>query len=221
MKDKKNIKQVLLVLPLLLLGFLGQTAQADDSWKSRNKSYSKHSNNHRHNSYRHNSHRNHQWNRPTQYHYSHDPYSRVEVGLPRGHISLSFGGGNYYHSSGNFYRRGAKQYVVVTPPQGIIVSSIPAGYRRVVVDRVPYYNYNGVYYRQATGGYEVVEAPNSYIGNTTRAVGPDNAVTVSIPRNSGGFTSVVLKSSGDGFIGPRGEYYSTFPRVEQLKLVYQ
>ena len=44
--------------------------------------------------------------------------------------------------------------------------------------------------------------------------------TVNIPNAVGGHTPVKLKKSGDGFIGPQGEYYSEFPSVEQLKLMY-
>ena len=44
--------------------------------------------------------------------------------------------------------------------------------------------------------------------------------TVNIPNTRGGYTPVALKRSGSGFIGPQGEYYTEFPKVEQLKVMY-
>jgi hypothetical protein len=49
---------------------------------------------------------------------------------------------------------------------------------------------------------------------------PDNEITLNVPNNSGGYTAVVLKRSGDGYTGPQGEYYPTFPKVSQLSLMY-
>jgi hypothetical protein len=51
---------------------------------------------------------------------------------------------------------------------------------------------------------------------------PDNgdAITVNIPNNKGGYTAVVLKRSGNGFVGPQGEFYSEFPKVSQLQTMY-
>ena len=45
-------------------------------------------------------------------------------------------------------------------------------------------------------------------------------VTINIPNTRGGYTAVALKRSGNGFIGPQGEYYSDNPTVEQLKTLY-
>jgi hypothetical protein len=47
-----------------------------------------------------------------------------------------------------------------------------------------------------------------------------NEFTVNIPNDHGGYTAVVIKRSGNGFVGPQGEYYPEFPKVFQLKLMY-
>ena len=49
---------------------------------------------------------------------------------------------------------------------------------------------------------------------------PTDEFTVNIPNTHGGYNAVVIKRSGDGFIGPQGEYYPEFPRVFQLQMKY-
>ena len=48
----------------------------------------------------------------------------------------------------------------------------------------------------------------------------DDAFTINIPSAKGGYVPVTLKKSGSGFIGPQGEYYPEFPKVELLKAMY-
>ena len=58
----------------------------------------------------------------------------------------------------------------------------------------------------------VSQAPTTtYAGDT---------VTVNVPNTNGGYTSVVLKRSGNGYVGPQGEYYDQVPSVYQLKAMY-
>jgi hypothetical protein len=47
-----------------------------------------------------------------------------------------------------------------------------------------------------------------------------DAVTINVPNDSGGYTAVVLKRSGNGYVGPQGEYYTQVPSTEQLKVMY-
>lgn len=47
-----------------------------------------------------------------------------------------------------------------------------------------------------------------------------NTVTVWITNSNGSQTSVSLRKSGPGFIGPRGEYYPNMPTETQLRIVY-
>jgi len=43
---------------------------------------------------------------------------------------------------------------------------------------------------------------------------------VNVPNDRGGFTTVMIKKSGNGFVGPQGEFYAEFPKVSQLKAMY-
>ena len=45
-------------------------------------------------------------------------------------------------------------------------------------------------------------------------------IVVNIPNSHGGINAVVIKKSGDGYIGPKGEYYPEFPKVFQLQMKY-
>jgi hypothetical protein len=45
-------------------------------------------------------------------------------------------------------------------------------------------------------------------------------VTVWITNSNGSQTSVSLRKSGPGFVGPRGEWYPQIPANEQLRVVY-
>ena len=47
-----------------------------------------------------------------------------------------------------------------------------------------------------------------------------DTVTVNVPNNNGGYTAVVLKRSGNGYVGPQGEYYDQVPSTEQLQAMY-
>ncbi len=46
------------------------------------------------------------------------------------------------------------------------------------------------------------------------------AFTINIPHQRGGYFPVVIKKTANGFLGPQGEFYSEFPKVEQLKIMY-
>jgi hypothetical protein len=47
-----------------------------------------------------------------------------------------------------------------------------------------------------------------------------DTATVNVPTQSGGYTSVVLKRSGNGWVGPQGEYYDQIPSEDQLQAMY-
>ena len=48
----------------------------------------------------------------------------------------------------------------------------------------------------------------------------DGSFTVNIPNGQGGYVAVIIKKSGNGFVGPQGEYYPEFPKVSQLQVMY-
>jgi len=47
-----------------------------------------------------------------------------------------------------------------------------------------------------------------------------DTVTVNVPNSNGGYTAVVLKRSGNGYVGPQGEYYDQVPSTAQLQAMY-
>jgi len=47
-----------------------------------------------------------------------------------------------------------------------------------------------------------------------------NIITVNVTNSNGFVTPVKLRKQGDGYVGPRGEYYDNLPTSEQLKPIY-
>ena len=48
----------------------------------------------------------------------------------------------------------------------------------------------------------------------------EDSFVVNVANDRGGYTAVTIRRSGNGFIGPQGEYYTQFPNVSQLKVMY-
>lgn len=155
--------------------------------------------------------------------------------LPRGYTTVAVGGVPYYYYDNLYYRPGPGGYVVVQPPVGAVVPTIPQNYPSVVVDGVTYYNINGATYVAAPNGYQVVPQPRTVVVNnaapapavapaqavpTSPVASPEGSFTVNVPNSQGGYTPVMLKKSGTGYVGPQGEFYTEFPRIEQLKAMY-
>lgn len=120
-------------------------------------------------------------------------------------------------------------------PEGTIVQALPWGSQIVVLNGITYYIYNGVYYVSTPRGYVVVPQPlaaTTVVPATVTIVqmpstatlpnseSTSNVFTINIPNTKGGYTAVILKKSGNGFVGPQGEFYPEFPSVEQLKIMY-
>ena len=83
--------------------------------------------------------------------------------------------------------------------------------------------YNGYGYQPVTPPITVVQQPVSVIGQPivvdTPGEAPD-AFVINIPNDKGSFTAVTLRKSGNGYIGPQGEFYKEFPKVSELKVIY-
>lgn len=111
-------------------------------------------------------------------------------GVPRGSISITFGGNPYYYHGGNFYRPYGTYFQMILPPVGIRIGMLPVGYVPIYVGPEEYYFYNGVYYRRFDDrNYEVVNAPMG-------------AQVASLPR---GAKSVTV--NGEKFYELNGTYY--------------
>ena len=144
-------------------------------------------------------------------------------GDDRGH----YGGYRHYYHDGGWYRPGWFGFGIAVSALtiGALIMSLPPRHTTVIVGGVPYYYDNQYYYRQLSdGSYVVVEPPvvvqaaSPVMVQTVPAVA--EASTVNIPNSRGGFTSVTLRRSGNGYVGPQGEYYAQYPTVQQLQLMY-
>jgi len=158
------------------------------------------------------------WGHHGEHHYyryhDHPHYGfHVSAFYPDEYYPVWVGGTRYYYDDGLYYNYVGGDYVVVSPPSGAVVSSIPSDFKPVSVNGTIYYMDNGIYYIHTPSGYQVVTQP-------VQSAPAANAFTVNIPNNGGGYTSVVLKRSGNGFVGPQGEFYSQFPNVSQLRSMY-
>jgi hypothetical protein len=154
--------------------------------------------------------------------------------LPDGYFTIWAGGVRYYYYDGLYYSYvGDGDYVLVNPPMGAYVSAIPSDFQPVIVNGVTYYVDNGVYYVLTHHGYKVVPAPVVYappvivqqpqqvvVAQPAAPVVEQDSFTVNVPNDNGGYVPVVIKKSGNGYAGPQGEIYPTFPSVAQLKVMY-
>jgi len=144
------------------------------------------------------------------YHYHDRPHFGFHVSAfyPDEYYPVWAGGARYYYDDGVYYNYAGGDYVVVNPPVGAVVGTIPSDFQSVVINGVTYYSDNGVYYVYTSHGYQVVSPPIAA------------SVTVNVPSNRGGYVAVTLRRSGNGFVGPQGEFYSQFPNVSQLQMMY-
>jgi len=149
--------------------------------------------------------------------------------LPAGYFTIWVGGSRYYYYDGLYYSYvGNGDYILVNPPVGAYVRVIPPDFRPVIINGRTYYEDNGVYYVLEHHGYRVVPQPVVYAPPVQVVVAQPAAVAmeardtfpVNVPNDRGGFTTVMIKKSGNGFVGPQGEFYAEFPKVSQLKAMY-
>lgn len=244
-----------------------------------------------------------QSDRHDNYKYHRPPYGHRLPRLSGKIYQLGVGGGVFFYSEGIYYRRAGREYIVVEPPLGAVVRTLPPYYQIVSVNGVGYYLVEGTYYINTAGGFQVVSAPvivapartqivsvpatenrtkvaegitlgtilgavtggiigyqrkgndaargaliggvlgataggviGAQVPNQTemsRAVSPEPAgllsfsdagaesYTVNVPHaNGSGYVPVLLRKSGEGFLGPQGEYYPEFPKITQLQLMY-
>ena len=136
----------------------------------------------------------------------------------------------YYYDGDCFYRPqyfGLCNTVVTPPPRGAIVTTLPYGYRTVIVDGVRYHYYNDIYYLNTSSGYVVVSPPEVKTGAAAAAPAATETketsggnVTVNVPNSDGSYTTVTLTKKEGGYVGPQGEFYPGNPTVDQLKVLY-
>jgi hypothetical protein len=142
----------------------------------------------------------------------------------RGYIGVNLGVWPGYYGR-PYYPYYADPYYAPYYP-GYAVASSP-NYQPVVVNGVTYYVNNGVYYIYTEYGYQAVAAPAGTsvqavqtVASTATNTSTDDSLTINIPNDKGGYTTVILKKSGKGYTGPQGEFYSDVPKVSQLEAMY-
>ncbi len=141
--------------------------------------------------------------------------------LPEGCFSVWVGWHRYFYYDGLYYSYIGGDYVLVNPPMGAYVGTIPSDFRPVIINGVTYYTSNGTYYILTRyHGYRVVAAPVVYAQPVPVAEYTQNIIPVNVPNNYGGYKTEIIKRSGNGFVGPQGEFYVEFPRISQLKIMY-
>jgi len=162
------------------------------------------------------------------------PQPRTVPSLPPGCALMTIGGAEYYFGGGQYYQPGVGGYLVVPTPAGATLTELPPGAQQVLIGDTLCYLVNGVTYRKTVYGYEVMPPPAMVVQQVVTSPPPavvvetppaspvaSNAVViVNIPNAKGAYIPVMLKRSGTNFIGPQGELYTEFPRIEQLKLQY-
>jgi len=109
------------------------------------------------------------------------------------------------------------------------IVSLPHFSTAIFVGGHRYYHNHGTYYKRSSCGYYAVPNPYENYYSTkiesTEYEGDlqnrsESSFVVNIPNSDSGYTEVLIKKSGDGYIGPQGEYYQNFPSVDQLKAMY-
>ena len=128
-------------------------------------------------------------------------------------------GERYYYRDGGWYKPGWFGFgiAVAALAIGALIDSLPPEHTTIIVQGTPYYYGDNHYYVQApNGGYVVVAPPMLPLP----PVQTQETVTINIPNSRGGYTPVVLRRAGYGFLGPQGEYYADSPTVDQLRALY-
>jgi hypothetical protein len=134
-------------------------------------------------------------------------------------------GGHFEHRHRDFDRRGSLFFDF-----GFPVSYYDYGYPYAYPYYYPApYNYpdysmapQGVYVNgnSYNAGPSSAPQPQIYqVPTTGSSTAPDD-ITINIPNDKGGYSAVSLKKSGTGYVGPQGEFYTEFPTVAQLRLLY-
>ena len=83
--------------------------------------------------------------------------------VPTRAVVVNYGGLRYHYYGGLYYRYYNGSYLVVNPPVGIIIESLPQGHTRVVVGTSVYYYYVGNFYVEDGTKYKIVEPPMNAI----------------------------------------------------------
>ncbi len=150
------------------------------------------------------------------------------------HEAVYYSGHRYNYYEGRFYSPSFFGFSFIAAPIGVVVTYLPYGYRTIYMGNAAYYEYDNVYYQACPTGYVVVQqavptyvTPNVVYVPAPAAVMPaqtaptdSETVTISVPRDVGGYLAVTLVRYPNGFVGPQGEFYQSLPTGEVLRARY-
>ncbi len=86
--------------------------------------------------------------------------------LPPGNRSIFWKKERYHFFNGVWYRPVGRQFLVVSPPVGLVVPVLPPFITTFWVRGLPYYYANEVYYTQGPVGYVIAEPPKGEVSRT-------------------------------------------------------
>ena len=156
----------------------------------------------------------------------------IAESMPPRYTTVVVGHDPYYYHEGNYFRPAPGGYVVVPAPvvQQQPVMVVPAPPSVVYATPAPVVQASQPVIFASPGPVVQASQPVIYAPSgpqqvptqqtTVQPSGNAPDVTVNIPNDKGAYTPVSMKRSGSGFVGPQGEFYPEFPRVENLKLMY-
>jgi len=120
----------------------------------------------------------------------------------------------YYCCDNVYYQRCPSGYVVVQPPVAVqpVYVQAPMVAQPVYIQPPPV---------APVVQTVTVPAPVSSQPAPVPAAPSTGQYSLNIPNSDGTtYTTVVINQKGNGYVGPQGEYYPEFPKVEQLKAMY-
>jgi len=110
--------------------------------------------------------------RDTQHGHDHRYPDRGAVirDLPAGATTVNYAGVSYRYHDGVWFEPRGPAFIVVAPPIGLIVPTLPQFATRVIANGQTYFYANETYYRSRAegGGYEVVNAPEATSSSPAR-----------------------------------------------------
>ncbi len=163
----------------------------------------------------------------------HHPHYGKVVLFKEDPVKVIIGSHEYFFADGTFYQRYGSHYVVIGAPIGAVIRRLPKKATQLIVGGTTYSYYNDVYYVRYLDGYQVVQDPVYGVAalpknvtivhepatTTPVVLSPQVAATtqdafvVNIPNMTGSYVPVTIKRSGNGFVGPQGEFYADFSKV--------
>jgi len=144
--------------------------------------------------------------------------------IPNGCQQFTIDGVPYYTINGvNYMQTADGSYQVVQPPQVNVEDNSALAYPTPPGSgNVPAPDSTTPSVTSAPVQNPAADNPGANVSHPqgTAAAQPENSFTFGIPNKQGGYTPITLKISGKGFIGPQGEFYSEFPKLELLEAIY-